>query len=645
LNRSNCKWKMFVSIAIVVLIVIMTVPVIKNTHHTVNQSVREMAPLVASSNNTTSLANSSSSLNLGVVSAPLIGGLNYLSPSEDYYFVSMLYLPFAAYEFPPTPVLHPVLAEGWTHNANYTVWNLTLKKGLKWDNGSPLNSTDLWYSLEQYLDNGWIYFNITNVKIINSTTVQVTTNIPQPNLVLDWSIYTNGFIMPYQSWSKYDNSEGVMNASFLNYKNIVSDAPFVITNYTPGENPIIFHANKYYYEGQPHMKYVIVRLFSSLASEVEAFRAGTIDALWDWGSYSIVVPLLKGLPGTNLYIPTNVGPYEGVWFNMHQWPYNTTQFRMALAYLTNRTELNNVVNYPNGTMVGYNGLIPSLDQQIGINPSSVNNYPYNPSLAQSLLAQIGIKMDNTSGTANYGLYVYDNPSLPDYGSPVTINITTTQLGFGDIATAVLLEQLWQSAGFKVSVTSLASSPFFSTFLGSTTGWQVAVTIDLTGYAPVALTDEGSMMTQDAATYYNYNSSFGMPNWKVNYMNNLSNASNLYPVDTNQSNRYVAEMANYVDSEVPMIPLWNVINVVASKTGYNWGNTSKYSGIFRPQGMVTPQFFWYGALYNITVTTRTTTPSVISPIVYAGVGVIVVLIVAGAVALAYRSRKRKEKEEK
>jgi peptide/nickel transport system substrate-binding protein len=635
---------MFVSIAIVVLIVIMTVPVIKNTHHTVNQSVREMAPLVASSNNTTSLANSSSSLNLGVVSAPLIGGLNYLSPSEDYYFVSMLYLPFAAYEFPPTPVLHPVLAEGWTHNANYTVWNLTLKKGLKWDNGSPLNSTDLWYSLEQYLDNGWIYFNITNVKIINSTTVQVTTNIPQPNLVLDWSIYTNGFIMPYQSWSKYDNSEGVMNASFLNYKNIVSDAPFVITNYTPGENPIIFHANKYYYEGQPHMKYVIVRLFSSLASEVEAFRAGTIDALWDWGSYSIVVPLLKGLPGTNLYIPTNVGPYEGVWFNMHQWPYNTTQFRMALAYLTNRTELNNVVNYPNGTMVGYNGLIPSLDQQIGINPSSVNNYPYNPSLAQSLLAQIGIKMDNTSGTANYGLYVYDNPSLPDYGSPVTINITTTQLGFGDIATAVLLEQLWQSAGFKVSVTSMAPGPFFST-LYSSSGWGVAVSIDATGYYPSALTNAGAMIFEDAPVDANFNNSFGMANWNASKLSKLANESYLYPEGSNQSNAYVVQEANYIESFVPVIPLWVNYNVESVKTNYYWGNQTQHTGLFSTQALVQPQF-WYGALYIVhPLTSSVSTQSVISPIVYAGVGVIVVLIVAGAVALAYRSRKRKEKEEK
>ncbi|MBX8632693.1 MAG: hypothetical protein J9259_09320, partial [Thermoplasmata archaeon YP2-bin.285] len=437
---------------------------------------------------------------------------------------------------------------------------------------------------------------------------------------------------------------GLVNGTFQNFKNIVADGPFVITNYTAGENPIIFHANKYYFQGPPHMKTLVVRIYSSLASEVEAYRAGLEDAVWDMGAYSIVVPLLKGLPNTNLY-SISPGPYEGIWLNMYQWPYNTTQFRMALAYLTNRTELNDAVNTPNGTMVGYNGLIPSLDQQVGINPSSVNNYPYNPTLAQSLLGQIGIKMDNTSGTANYGLYVYDNPSLPDYGTPVTINISTTQLGFGDIATAVLLEQLWQSAGFKVSVTSLASSPFFATFLGSTTGWQVAVTIDLTGYAPVALTDEGSMMTQDAATYYNYNNSFGMPNWKVNYMNNLSNGSNLYPEGTTQSNHYVAEMANYVDSEVPMIPLWNVINVVASKAGYNWGNASKYSGIFRPQGMVTPQFFWYGALYNITLATRTTVPSAISPIVYAGVGVIVVLIVAGIVAVAYRSRKRRQKEEK
>ncbi|MEM3655581.1 MAG: ABC transporter substrate-binding protein, partial [Thermoprotei archaeon] len=119
-------------------------------------------------------------LSLGVVmSSPIIGSLNYLSPSENYYVTSALYLPFATYNFPPLAPLTPILAAGWSHNSNYTGWVLNLKPNLKWDNGSPLNASDLYYSFWLYNHTGSISYSsaVTQIAIINSTAIEFNTSV------------------------------------------------------------------------------------------------------------------------------------------------------------------------------------------------------------------------------------------------------------------------------------------------------------------------------------------------------------------------------------------------------------------------------------------------------------------------------------
>ena len=70
----------------------------------------------------------------------------------------------------------------------------------KWSDGVPINSTDLYYSLDMYLPTG-TYANtttdilkhiikyVTDVQIVNSTAIQLTLNAPLPQIGISFKSY------------------------------------------------------------------------------------------------------------------------------------------------------------------------------------------------------------------------------------------------------------------------------------------------------------------------------------------------------------------------------------------------------------------------------------------------------------------------
>lgn len=597
---------------------------------------------------------SNGTLSEGIVTTVLQSSFDYWSPVEDYFATSMLYLPFATPNFPPLPSTQFVIGQSVNHNKEYTSWNLSLKKGLKWDNGSPLNSTDLWFSMKVYIQLNEFpnALNITSVTIVNSTTINIRTNTPEPDLYLSWLYDTNSYIMPYQSFYPHDRnlSAGSSNIttieSFSNYHDIVADGPFVITNYTPGEDPILFKANPYYFQGKPEMSCLEFRIFTSAASESAAMKSGEISAMWDNAPYNTkVAPLFEGISNSQIQ-EIEPGEYEEASFNMHEWPYNTTQFRQALAYITNVSPINDIVNSASSPLVCHDELTSDLGKDIGISAGSLNNYSYNMGKAESLLKQIGIEKDNISGTANYGLFSFTNPNLPCYGNPVTINITTAQFGYGDLSTSVELSDQWKSAGFKTDITSITDSTIYAE-ADSAKGWSVMVWPDPSGYPPVPAYIESATEAMDNSTAYNahYKPSFGMENYNVSVVCNLINESYRYSFGSSQSNLFVKQLAEYFDLMVPNIPIYDAEWWVAVSDNYYWGNFTNHTGVFSTQDLLVSTFY-YGALYLVHPIKSISSVSFnYSIYYYTGGSIAVVVVIGSIVGLSLRKKHKKEKEKR
>lgn len=519
-------------------------------------------------------------LSLGIVDTSPLSSLNYFSPISDFYFSTILYLPFAATAYPPAPGLEPVLAEGWSHNKNFTIWNLTLKNGLKWDNGSPLNSTDLAFSLSEFqklgdLEDG---SSITNISILNSTTVLVKTNSPQPNLIYDYVSTEDATILPY---STYKDLPTANISSINNFNNIISDAPYVIYNYTPGENPITFVPNKYYYRGTPYYKQLSIRIFSTFSSEVASYKSGKLAAIWNAGPYNETVPLFS-LSGYSVstQVPAH---FEQLMFNLHDYPFNITNFRIALAYLLNRTEINSRVNSNDIPLPQYDNFEPGQGVTIGLNNTSIPNYSYNFTQAKKLLGEIGIVYTN-------GKWEYESN-----GTQLSFNIVTAPYGTGNIETASLVSSELNSAGFSTTVTVETYSTLEASIVSSSTGWQMGVAANFYGTLPSAWGELSLAAEADNSTAGVYGPFNGVQGWNGTYFSELVNTAGEYEIGSPDAVPFLDTAAIYLAKMVPFIPIFQIDNYVGYGNSIYWGNETQHTGLFNLQNNM-PSLFWYSTLY-------------------------------------------------
>ncbi|MEM4084496.1 MAG: ABC transporter substrate-binding protein [Thermoplasmata archaeon] len=603
---------------------------------------------VLTSDNSTSLASGNSvqisydsnqtnvsggTLSLGIVDTSLLASLNYFSPTYDYYFSTLLYSMFVTSAFPPAPLVEPVLAQGWIHIANYTSWVLNLRSGLKWDNGSPLNSTDLVFLIAAFDTFGDLSFasNVTNISIVNSTAVRITTNAPEPNLLYDWAVDEDGAILPYQTYKRVDpsnitfiNTTVATKIADFNYNNIIADGPFVFYNYTPGENPITFVPNPYYYEGEPHYKKMTVTIFPTLSSEIASYKAGKLYAIYDPGAYNEVVPLLSK-PGYTVFTTVPANEMEVI-FNMHAFPFGYTNFRKAIALIINRTEINAIVDSSSIPLVNYADLLPGMEIP-GLNSSELPTYSCNFTELQKLLNSVGIVRSD-------GKWVYKSN-----GTQVSFNIITTNYGEGDEETATLISSELNNAGFSTTVTDEVYSTYDATITTSPTGWQVGVSEDLFGVNPNPIGQYFTVIEQNSSTASVYPAYNGTNGWNGTYFADLVNTANTFPIGSSAADPYLVSIGEYLANMVPFIPIFVIYGYVAYSNSIYWGNQSANTGIFNTQNEV-PNDFWYNTLYLARpLVSPTKVP--INPLLYEIPIIAVVVIVAGILSYVLLRKKKNE----
>jgi peptide/nickel transport system substrate-binding protein len=545
-------------------------------------------------------AQSSGTLNLGFVQSPAtIGAINQFGPGADYYFYSEMYLPWYAYYCCGQPVLQPILGNGYSSNANYTHWVFNLKEGLKWDDGTPLNATDLYYSFSTDIAEGWLPYSVTNgsITVVNSTAISFDTPVSEPNAPYYWCVDALGIILPYEVYGQIPLAN--LTSFTALQGNIVTDGPFVFHSYTVGENPVPLTANPYYYAGAPHIQTVYIHMYSSLSSYITAFKSGALDAFWGVGAYEAFGPSIANTAGYSLYnlVP---GGLEAVTFNMNEYPYNTTQFRLALAYATNATEINQRMNaqYASQYVVDSDVLLPQENSQVGLSPSQIPNYD-NLSMVKTELNSIGFTQNSA------GKWLYPN------GTAVTITVETADFGYGDVSVATLVVGMWQAAGFDVNLQTLTTSSYVTLVESSNTGWQVGAAVVTPGYGLDPSFEMLSMTKDDPSQTLSLSPVNGVPNWNLTKMNAILSQAEQYPLGSAQSNGYVQQAALEYYQTVPIIPLFDIGNYQSLSNSYFWGSQSAHTGVFSDNDGLMLQLYW-GTLDLVQPLSATTSSTTTAP---------------------------------
>jgi ABC-type transport system substrate-binding protein len=578
-------------------------------------------------------ATSTTSFSLGEISTPPIASLNPLNPACNTHLCSMLYDFLFSVNFPPLPFISSRMAAGYSVSDNNTHWVVNLRPNLKWSDGTSLNSSDLAFSLQVFNESGNLASPvITGWSIMNSTAVSITT---QPgNLIFYDFIYNGVVVLPKETFGPYASNYTALS-SFPDLNHIVADGAFVLSSYTAGQNPVVLHANPYYWQGAPHFQTLYYYQYSSLQAELNAYESGQIDMFSGGGTYTNYQPVAN-LPGSMLVGPPQAIPGHTFGILMNDWtyPFNITTVRRALAYATNVAAINQALNGPFAPNATENQdlLLPAYNRQIGFsNGTGPVGYSYNVTQAKTLFMQAGFKYSGST-------LEYPN------GTAVSFTIRYNAPHAWAASTATLISQQWQQVGIssQVIATPTDQEQSFST-QSDPVGWQVLVTPGLLNNwgvtpGPGIVQELGTYEVPVGGTETFWNSTYGQIYTRLETEQN----------GTTQFIKDAQACADLNAYDVPVIPLYNVFGFLAVKTSIYWGSPTQYTGIYNTQAMTNPEFWdetlYYAAPANATTTSGSSIASSsalslsVTDIAIIAI-VVIIIVIGGIVAVVMRRRPR------
>ncbi|WP_299808919.1 ABC transporter substrate-binding protein [uncultured Roseibium sp.] len=225
--------------------------------------------------------------------------------------------------------MQPGLAESWK-NIDPLTWEINLRTGVTFHDGSPFTADDVIFSLERTdeVPNSPAPFTdmvsaIGAMEKLDDHTIRITTNVPAPTLMEDIG---RVFIVSKAA------TDGMTSDDFNSGKAAIGTGPYKFLSWSPNES-LKLEGYDGYWGDKPDFKDVEIRFISNDAARVSALLSGAVD-------------LIDAVP------PEDIG-----WFA--------------------KTEGMNVVSTASGRVI-YLGLSMREDQAPGVTDLEGNPLPENP---------------------------------------------------------------------------------------------------------------------------------------------------------------------------------------------------------------------------------------------------------------------------
>lgn len=314
---------------------------------------------------------------------PAING-NVLAPSGGPGSVEYQYDRLVELAAVPVEIYTNFLADSWSTEGNVT--SVTLKSDLKWSDGTPLTTKDIWCTyIMRFIVSDSVWQYLEKVEIVDDLTINFTWHeysdiLPKMlfNLKIDMSYANYGkwadqaeALVAERTWDdvngKFVNNEGVDDTLTSLREDIYTWLPdittsmcsgaYMVTNVNANEimmtkNPNYFNADKVYIENVRIQRYV----------SAEAYLGMVMQGGYDTEPHGLTPDLFAQLEANNPDMVTMWVPDMGqpaFLFNVQTYPCNIVEFREAVAFINDPAYMLEIAEP--GTMPGddYNtGLTP-----------------------------------------------------------------------------------------------------------------------------------------------------------------------------------------------------------------------------------------------------------------------------------------------
>jgi len=375
---------------------------------------------------------------------------------NDFRILINLYDGLVRYK-PGSLQVEPALATSWEISKDGKRYTFTLRKGVKFHDGTPFNAAAVKFNFDRMLDKNNPYYNtgpfplafffkaIKETKVIDDHTVQFILDKPYAPLLSNLA-YPTGLIVSPTAVKKEKKDFG---------RHPVGTGPFKFAKWE-SNRLVVLEKNPDYWGGAPKLNAVVFRPITDANTRVTELLSGGIDLMVEVPPDN--VSLLEKDPQFTIY--QQAGPH--LWFlilNMKEGPFKDKRMRQAVNYAINKQAL--VHDVLQGTATVATGPTPAAFAW-AFN-DKLKAYPYDPAKAKKLIKAAG-----------------------DEGAKLTFYVTESGSGMlNPIAMGTAIEADLAAVGLKVKIETYE----WNTYLGK-------VNAGLAGKADMA---EMAWMTNDPDT--------------------------------------------------------------------------------------------------------------------------------------------------
>ncbi|UCD71346.1 MAG: hypothetical protein JSW70_10170 [Syntrophobacterales bacterium] len=334
----------------------------------------------------------------------------------------------------------PHLALSWENSPDGLVWTFSLRRGVRFHDGSELASEDVKFTFDKVNDPSIkspylsIFGNIKAVRARDRYTVEIHLKNPFPSLLfyLDVGILPKHLLVGKDLWK----------AEF-NYHPI-GTGPFKMERWP--EDEIILKANEDYFKGKPHLSRVIVRSFKDQRVVWAELMKGTVDCMFL--TYPKNYDIMEKIPQFKVYSFLN--PYYYIMaFNEDNILFRQKRVRHALNYAVDKERIVEKVLRGRGR-VSSGPIYP----QTWAYSKVIEPYPYDPKMTTKLLAKAGWK--DTNG----------NHLLDKEGREFEFVLLIIEEDDVSRACALLIQQQLLDIGIRMTVRPVPFSVMYEKFLST-----------------------------------------------------------------------------------------------------------------------------------------------------------------------------------
>ena len=329
--------------------------------------------------------------------------------------------------------VEPYLAESITSNADFTAFTITLRQGIVFHDGTPLDASALYTNIEKQatsvLTGPAFATNIKGVSVTGPMSVTLT-------MKSSWAPF------PYylaQAQTGYVAAPSMLNSS-NGTSNPVGTGPFVFQDWVPNSHMTAKRNPHYWRKGYPYLDSITYKPIIDPGARVDALETGEVDIMHTNSPDGLLQ--FRGDRKWSYY--DNSGQVVGqptvqcIMLNTAAEPFNNHTLRVAMAKSVNRAQYAKVID--KGVDIPMGGLfIPGSEYYTN------TAYPaYDPAGAARLVKQV----------------------QQQTGKPVSFTLNSTS-NSDVLRAAEFLQQAFQQAGMHVNINIIAQSTIINNALAGT----------------------------------------------------------------------------------------------------------------------------------------------------------------------------------